>query len=312
MESTHELGPFLRSRRARLTPEDVGLPEYGPRRVPGLRREEVAALAGVSAVYYMRLEQGRAANPSEAVLDALARVLRLDRTERTHLHDLARPPARPAGQPRPGTGPYGVAPRVRPGLLRLLDAVGAVPAYVMGPDMEVLAANRLAIAIILNAAEPAEPAEPAGPTRPAALPGGRLNLARHILLEPVARELYPEWEQVARQTVGYLRFSAGRFGDLPRFAALIAELEAECEEFPALWAERQVRDKTYGTKRFRHRLVGEFELHYETVALPGDEGQALVVLAADAGTPDDTALRLLGSWSAATPTRSADSGAGTA
>ncbi|MFJ1704594.1 helix-turn-helix transcriptional regulator [Kitasatospora sp. NPDC088346] len=329
MDATRELGEFLRSRRARLTPQDLDLPEYGPRRVPGLRREEVAALAGVSAVYYTRLEQGRAANPSTAVLNALARVLRLDPTERTHLRDLARLPSRGraradgtgTGIVAPGSGGAGTAGvgaeggagvgvgaggaggvagagagagttvgavRVRPGLRRLLDAVGAVPAYVLGPDMTVLAANRLAGALVLD---------PVG----ASVEG--LNLARHILLDPAARELYPQWADVARQTVGFLRFSAGRYGGQPGFAALIAELSAGSTEFPALWAAHEVREKTWGSKRFRHRVVGEFELHYETIGLPGDEGCSLVILSPDPDSADDTALRLLGSWSAEAPAR---------
>ncbi|MER8185629.1 helix-turn-helix transcriptional regulator [Kitasatospora sp. NPDC094015] len=297
MDATHELGRFLRSRRARLTPEAVGLPEYGPRRVPGLRREEVAALAGVSGIYYTRLEQGRAANPSEAVLNALARVLRLDPVEHAHLRDLARP--RRAAAPA-------AAQRVRPGVRRMLEAVGAVPAYVMGPDMEVLAANRLATVLIAGPGPaPARGAEQDGegepfPAPPHSLPAG-LNLARHVFLDPAARDLYPQWEEIARQTVAFLRFSAGRYGGLPRFAALIDELSAASAEFRGRWAAREIREKTYGTKRLRHRVVGEFELHYETVGLPGDEGQALVVFAADPGTPADTALRLLGSWAADTP-----------
>lgn len=282
MDTAHQLGGFLRSRRSRLTPEAVGLPDFGPRRVPGLRREEVAALAGVSAVYYVRLEQGRAANPSDAVLEALVRVLRLDETERSHLYDLARPPRVRTGNGESAQGPQ----PVRPALRRLLDAVDAVPAYVLGPNMDVLAANHLARGLIISLIQ----TEPGNP-----------NLARHIFLDPAAPERYPQWPQVARQTVAFLRFAAGRHGHQPRFTTLIAELQEQSAEFRRLWAAQDVEQKTHGTKHFNHPLVGEFGLSYETLSLPGDDGQALVVFAAEPGGAADTALKLLGSWTAATP-----------
>lgn len=288
MNSVNELGSFLKSRRSRVTPETAGLPVLDRRRVAGLRREEVAELAGVSAVYYTRLEQGRSRRPSDAVLDALARVLRLDPSERAHLHDLAR---RARGGRAAGSSPAVAAEdgeqgamRVRDGLRRLLAAVGAVPAYVLSPAMDVLDANDLARTLVGDPRQ--EPAE-------------RLNLARHVFLDAAARELYPQWSDVARQTVGFLRLSAGRRPWDARLARVVTELSRRSEEFRHVWAEQEVGEKTHGAKTFRHPVVGDFDLTYETLALPGDEGCSLIVFTA----PDaraDAALRLLGSW-AATP-----------
>ncbi|MFJ3994954.1 helix-turn-helix transcriptional regulator [Streptomyces parvus] len=274
MKQARELGRFLRSRRSHVTPESAGVPALGRRRVPGLRREEVAGLAGVSTVYYTRLEQGRATNPSDAVLDALARVLRLDATERVHLHDLAHPPRHgPTGLPRPGVQ------RVRANVRRLLDAVGAVPAYVLDPGMDVLAANELALALVPGLA---------------GTPPGGPNLARHIFLDTSARSLYPQWDQLARQTIGYLRFSAARHAHHSRLGHLVAELSAHSPEFRILWAAQDVREKTYGTKSFDHPLAGRFDLAYETLSLPGSEGQSLVVFTALDGTAEGALKRLWG------------------
>ncbi|MFE1577063.1 helix-turn-helix transcriptional regulator [Streptomyces fradiae] len=328
MNPASELGAFLKSRRARVTPERAGLPVLDRRRVAGLRREEVAGLAGVSAVYYTRLEQGRARNPSGAVLDALARALRLDPTERAHLYDLAhRAPAgrraggTPAGGgPSPVTAPDGTGAgvragaaeeaRIRDGLRRLLAAVGAVPAYVLDPAMTVLAANPLGHALLGGRAghppggRTEVPADgPAGDGGPAGGPSREadrrppLNLARHVFLDGDARELYPGWADVARQTVAFLRLSAGRRPGDAGPARIVAELSRRSEDFRHLWAAQEVREKSYGAKRFRHPVVGTFDLTYETLGLPGDEGWSLVVFTA----PDehaDAALRLLGSWTA--------------
>ncbi|WP_282693318.1 helix-turn-helix transcriptional regulator [Streptomyces sp. CC208A] len=294
MNAANELGRFLTSRRSRITPEEAGLPVLGRRRVPGLRREEVADLAGVSVVYYTRLEQGRARNPSDAVLDALARVLRLDPTERAHLRDLAQRPsaAEPEGD--------GDAP-VRDGLRRLLAAVGAVPAYVLDPAMDVLDANALARALF--GAPGRDPGWERDRERDREREAARrFNLARHVFLDADARELYPRWADVARQTVGFLRLSAGRHPGDVRLARVVTELSRRSEDFRELWAGQEVREKTHGTKTFRHPVVGDFDLAYETLALPGDEGRTLVVFTA----PDaraDSALRLLGSWTAPAPAR---------
>ncbi|MEW2168433.1 helix-turn-helix transcriptional regulator [Streptomyces sp. NPDC007027] len=294
MKSQNELGRYLAVRRSRVTPRSAGITVLDRRRVPGLRREEVADLAGVSAVYYTRLEQGRARNPSDAVLDALARVLLLDPTERAHLHDLAHRgrDGRTAHRTAPSGGERGTDENgehgagaggagTRDGLKRLLAAVGAVPAYVLGPAMDVLDANGLARSLLAHP----------GREAPA-----RWNLALQVFLDPAARRMYPRWEEVARQTVGFLRLSGGRPRD-PRLAEVVARLSGRSEEFRSMWSEQEVRDKTFGTKRFRHPVVGELDLAYETLALPGDEGCHLVVFTA----PDpraDAALRLLGSWTA--------------
>ncbi|MGW7329582.1 helix-turn-helix domain-containing protein [Streptomyces sp. NPDC054840] len=287
MNSGSELGRFLMSRRALVTPAAAGVPALGRRRVTGLRREEVAELAGVSAVYYTRLEQGRAHNPSDAVLDALARALRVDATARAHMYDLVhRDRNRSAATSSADAGSPAADMSVRDGLRRLLAAVGAVPAYVLSPAMDVLVANDLARALV---------------GAPSSACGTGFNLARHVFLDSAARELYPRWEEIACQTVGFLRFAAGRRPADAQLARLVAELCVQSVEFRSLWATQEVGEKSYGVKRFLHPVVGGFDLDYETLALPGDEGRSLVVFTA----PDarsDAALRLLGSWTAPPPT----------
>jgi transcriptional regulator with XRE-family HTH domain len=276
MENT--LGEFLRSRRARIRPEDVGLPSYGRRRVPGLRREEVAQLAGVSADYYVRLEQGRGSSVSDAVLDAVARVLGMDEVEREHLRLLARPPhgtARPIG---PG-GPAALRPSVR----LMLDRMADVPAFVMGRRMDVLAWNALADAV--NGFS-------------AMLPEHR-NQAWQVFLNPVARERYPQWPVVAEETVAYLRLDAGQHPDDRALAALVDELAERSEEFSRLWAVHQVREKSWGRKLLQHPLVGELDFGYETLALSGGVEQHLVVYLAEPDGPTAQRLALLASWAAA-------------
>ncbi|WP_433246208.1 helix-turn-helix transcriptional regulator [Streptosporangium sp. CA-135522] len=257
--SLGRLGDFLRSRRARIQPEDVGLPVFGRRRrVPGLRREEVAQLAGVSVDYYIRLEQGRGHNASDTVLDAVARVLRLDRTEREHLLDLARP-SRVADTP--------TQTPARPGVRVLLDMIDT-PAFVLGRCMDVLAWNAPADAVIGFSAM---------------APGAR-NMVRHAFLDPAARARYPDWAAVAADTVAYLRLEAARHPDDGRMAALVEELSAGDATFRRLWEEHQVTEKTYGTKLLCHPEVGEFEVGYETLTLPGDADQLIVVYTAVPGS----------------------------
>ena len=266
-----ELGLFLKSRRARVRPEDVGLQAYGRRRVTGLRREELAQLAGVSVDYYVRLEQGRAGHPSEGVLDAIARVLRLDDAERAHLFDLSRPVRRRRSSP---------TERVRPGVRRLLETVPHLPAMVIGRRMDVLAWNRLAAALLADWGT---------------LPREQRNTARHFFLDAGARELYSDWEESARATVAWLRLAAGRHPDDVGVAELIGELSMKSEEFRRLWPRHDVREKTHGTKRFQHPIVGSLTLAYESLALPGDGDQTLVVYTAEPGSSSETALRLLAS-----------------
>jgi transcriptional regulator with XRE-family HTH domain len=266
-----ELGAFLKARRARVRPEDVGLEPYGRRRVPGLRREELAMLAGVSVDYYVRLEQGRAGHPSEAVLDAIARALRLDDAERAHVSDLSRPVRRRRTPP---------PERVRPELRRLVDGLHEMPALVMGRRMDVLAWNALAAALLADWG---------------AIPREQRNTARHFFLDDGARELYVDWDESARATVAWLRMAAGRHPDDARLAELIGELSMKCEAFRRLWPRHDVREKTHGTKRFRHPIVGPLTLAYESLALRGDGDQTLVVYTAEPASESETALRLLAS-----------------
>ncbi|MCC9311357.1 helix-turn-helix transcriptional regulator [Kitasatospora sp. RB6PN24] len=271
MENT--LGEFLRSRRARIQPGEVGLPSYGRRRVPGLRREEVAQLAGVSADYYVRLEQGRGSSVSDAVLDAVARVLGLDAVEREHLRLLARPPHR-------GGRPAGTA--VRPGVRLLLDRMAQVPAFVLGRRMDVLAWNALGDAV----------------NGFSELPPGRRNAVRQVFQEPRAREFYREWPVVAEETVGYLRLYAGRHPDDPELAALVDEVSDHSAEFRRLWADHRVREKSWGRKLLSHPLVGELDFGYETLALPGEPELLLVGYTAEPAGPTAQRLTLLAGWTA--------------
>lgn len=265
-----DLAGFLRTRRSRVDPASVGINVDSRRRVEGLRREEVAHLSGVSVDYYVRLEQGRATQPSEQVLDALARVLCLDETERDHLGRLAGQRRRPAKAP---------AARVRPELLQVLDLTSGAPAMIMNHRMDVLAGNRLARLLY---------------GRP--LPG--LNTARHIFLEESERGLYAGWETCTLDAVGHLRLAAGKYPDDPRLASLIGELSMGSERFRRLWARADVRARTHGCKAYRHPLVGLLELHQENFTLPDESGMELVVLSAPPGSPAEDGLRLLASLGA--------------
>jgi transcriptional regulator with XRE-family HTH domain len=269
-----ELREFLRSRRARITPEEVGLsPQPGTRRVPGLRREEVAQLAGVSVDYYVRLERGRGVNVSESVLDALARALRLTDTERSHLFAVARPTR---ARHRP------MAPqRVRPGLYRMLETLTEIPAMVIGLRMDVLATNRLARALLVDFD---------------ALPHRERNMARFLFLDEAARELYVDWEATARGTVASLHLYAGRNPHDPHLAALIGELSLRDRDFRRWWADHDVLLRTHGAKRYHHPVVGDLVLDYEALTPTGDPDQTLGLHTAEPGSPSEQALRLLASW----------------
>ncbi|MGI5451792.1 helix-turn-helix transcriptional regulator [Streptomyces sp. CA-249302] len=278
MDRSKEIAGFLRSRRAAITPEEAGLPSDGRvRRVPGLRRDEVARVAGVSTEYYTRLEQGRAGNPSTEVVDALGRALRLDASEREHLGDLLQPgphtvrraPARPQ--------------RVRPGLYLMLDTLNHVPAFVLGRRADVLAANHLAKSVLTDFD---------------ALPANRRNLARYYLLDPRARETVGDWARIAAETVAILRFEAGRYPDDRRLADLVGELMLLSPEFPGWWNDHRVLRRTHGAKHYIHPLVGELHFSYESFQVPGDAEQTLCVYNVEPGSESAKALRLLSSWSA--------------
>lgn len=260
-----DLAGFLRTRRSRVDPESVGVPTDSRRRVEGLRREEIAHLSGVSVDYYVRLEQGRATQPSEQVLDALARVLDLDETEREHLYRLARQRRRRAKAP---------SGRVRPELLRVLDLVTDAPALIMDHRLNVLAGNRLAALLFGHP-----------------IPG--LNTARHIFLEEAERGLYADWEGCTLDVVGHLRLAAGKYPHDSGLASLIGELAMGSERFRRLWARADVRARTHGRKAYRHPLVGLIDLHQENFALPDESGMELLVLAAAPGSPAEDGLRLL-------------------
>ncbi|TDQ54313.1 helix-turn-helix domain-containing protein [Actinorugispora endophytica] len=279
MDTENPLGQFLRARRALLRPEDLGIPAGTRRRVAGLRREEVAQLAGVSADYYVRLEQGRERNPSVQVVDALAEALKLEEDAVTHLHRLARPT--PGRRRRPAQ-----RERVSPNLLRMMAAWPDTPAVVLGRCLTVLAANPLGEALF------------DGHTY-----GG--DLVRLVFLDPDARDFYPDWDRVAANTVAGLRAAAGADHDDPRLVEVVGELSIRSETFRRLWARHDIRQKTHETKRFRHPLVGELTLHYETLTVNSAPGQQLVVYQADPGSPSEEALSLLGSLTAdAAPPRS--------
>jgi transcriptional regulator with XRE-family HTH domain len=269
MDKRGQLGQFLSSRRARLQPEQVGLGTTGRRRVPGLRREELAQLAGMSADYYSRLEQGRAGQPSDGVLEALAAALRLDDAERLHLFDLARPPRRPAPPP---------PERVRPEIQRLLDLLDRVPAMIIGRRGDVLAWNALGLATGVDWSERDEDDR---------------NTARFYFLDPRARELYPDWEDGAAETVAYLRLAAGRHPDDHALATLIGELSMKSEDFRELWANHDVQVKGFLTKRINHPVVGLMTLSAESFVLPADPDQMLNTYTAEPGSDSEAALHRL-------------------
>ncbi|GGS90328.1 helix-turn-helix transcriptional regulator [Streptomyces cinerochromogenes] len=283
MSTAINLGEFLRTRRSLLHPEDVALPDFGgQRRVAGLRREEIAQLAGVSVDYYTRMEQGRVPNPSGAVLDALARALRLDGDARRHLHRLARPQSAARHAPRRQARPQ----RVRPMLQRLLDDLVDMPAMVMGRRMDILAWNTAAVALFGDYA---------------ALDRTERNIARITFLDETSRELYADWTSCARENVAYLHLDAGRHPEDPQLASLIGELSMKSEDFRRWWAEHPVQDKTSGTKRFRHPVVGQLELAYETLRAADDPDQALITYAAEPGSPSHDGLRMLLAWATEAP-----------
>lgn len=282
MKSKSQLGRFLRTRRALLKPTDVGLREFDERRrVPGLRRDELARLAGVSESYYTRLEQGLSLNASVEVLDALARALRLDETEHRHLYDLA-------GVGRVGGGRdwarRAPAPeRITETTRRLIDAFGDTPVIVLGRRSDVLAWNRTGHALFAGHLDPSSPDDPAR----------RPNTARLVFRDAHTRELYEDWPKKARDAVGRLRLAVGRYPDDPLLAALIGELVMHSPEFTDLWSEHRVRAWDLAAYRMRHPLVGPMDVTQQAVPVPNEQGQRLVAVTAVAGSPSQAALTLL-------------------
>jgi transcriptional regulator with XRE-family HTH domain len=276
-----EIREFLASRRARITPEQAGLPAFGgKRRVPGLRREEVALLAGISVEYYTRLERGNSRGVSESVLEGIARALQLDEAERAHLIDLVRtanttrpPRRRPTRQ------------RVRPSVERILDSMTGTPAFLQNGRLDILHANQLGYALFSEIFR--DPARPA-------------NAARFIFLDPRATEFYVDWESVAHDVVAFLRAEAGRDPYHRGLSDLVGELSTRSEEFRVRWATHDVRFHRTGVKRFHHPVVGDLTLTYEALALPEDPGLTIFAYTAEPNSPSHDALHLLASW-ASTP-----------
>ncbi|WP_235347234.1 helix-turn-helix transcriptional regulator [Arthrobacter sp. SPG23] len=277
MGQSAEFGKFLKAMRSRLKPEDAGLPgTSGARRVPGLRREEIARLADVSTDYYTRLEQGRNIHPSRAVLDSVARALRLDSSEQAHMMDLLENCAESQRSPIPAQG-------VRPALRQLLGAVGDVPALVLGRRSDVLAGNPLAF--LLFADFPS-------------MPAGERNLTRWLMLDPRARELFPDWKAVAAEAVGALRGDVGRHPNDAQANQLVGELAVHSEHFRQWWAGHRVAAPSAGSIRLRHPVVGDLELDFENLVLPEDPDQVLRIFSAKPGSPSADSLTLLGSFGA--------------
>ena len=275
-----QIREFLSSRRARISPEQAGLPSYGGdrRRVPGLRRSEVASLAGISPEYLTKLERGNATGVSDSVIDGLAHALQLDEAERAHLEDLLRtagstrpPRRRPARQ------------RVRPAIQRVLDAMTGAPAFVLNGRLDLLAANDLGFA--LYAPIFASSAQPA-------------NTARFVFLDSHATELFRDYDKAANDTVALLRAEAGRDPYDRDLSDLIGQLSTRSEEFRRRWAAHNVRIHTSGAKLLHHPVVGDLDLAFESFPLPADTGQSLLTYTAEPGSPTQDALRLLASWAA--------------
>jgi transcriptional regulator with XRE-family HTH domain len=272
-----ELGEFLRSRRDRISPEEAGINSYGRRRVPGLRREELAQLAGVSVTYLTRLEQGQSQNASDAIIDALARALQLDADERAHLYVLAHPA--PVKRPRSAAKPE-VA---KPGAERLLHSMGDVPAVLLGRFNDILAWNHsghLLLAGHLDCDAPSRVDD-------------RPNQLKLLFLDEHVRDLYVDWEDEVALAVASLRYVAAQFADDRRLAELVGELSMNSPEFARLWAGHDVRLCTNGAKRFRHPEVGDMTLDYEVLHLPEGNGQRILTHTAEPGSASFAALCLL-------------------
>jgi transcriptional regulator with XRE-family HTH domain len=278
MSNATQVREFLTTRRAKITPQRAGLPLYGrQRRVSGLRREEVALLAGISVEYYTRLERGNARGVSEEVLEAVSRALQLDEAEHAHLLDLART-ANAERLPRRSATPQ----RVRPSIQRVVDALTGIPAFVQNGRLDILYANGLAAALYADMLQDS--------IRPP-------NSARFLFLDPRARTLYVDWDSVARDIVATLRGTAGRNPYDRALSDLIGVLSTRSEEFRVRWASHDVRFHRSGTKRFRHPLVGDLTLAFESLELPADPSLTLVTYSAEPGSASETALVELARWS---------------
>jgi transcriptional regulator with XRE-family HTH domain len=282
VDNRQEVREFLTTRRARITPDQVGLVTTGSRRVPGLRRSEVATLAGLSVEYYARLERGQIAGASTGVLDALSRALQLDDTERSHLLDLARAADGIPTSGRPRRRATG-KPASRPSLQWALESIRDGVAFVRDPHQNLLATNTLGRAFY----------------SPVIGEGGRMpNLARFQFLDPASREFYPDWDRFAEMCVGIMRAEAGRDPHDRGLQDLVGELSTQSEVFRRLWSAHDVRTHGTGIKRFTHPVVGELTLAYEELAITAEPGLVLMVYTAERGPPSAERLQLLASWGA--------------
>jgi transcriptional regulator with XRE-family HTH domain len=280
VDNRAEIREFLSTRRAKVTPDQAGLASGGTRRrVPGLRREEVAVLAGVSTEWYTRLEKGNIRGVSDDVLHAVARALQLDEAERLHLFNLARA-AKPTTPARRRS-----QPPVRPSIIRLLAAMASAPAFVRNGRLDVLAINPLGQALYSPAYEQ--------PERP-------VNLARFAFLDPRSTDLYPDWNEAANTTVALLRSEAGRDPYNRELTDLIGELATRSDEFRVRWAAHNVLLHRTGTKHFLHPVVGAIDVAFDSMDLLADTGLTLTAYSAEPGTPSQDALKLLASWAATT------------
>ena len=278
MSTPHrELGDFLRRARASRDPEQTGLfPDERIRRVPGLRREEVALLAGVSTDYYTRLEQGRQVTPSAQVIDALIRALDLDDAGQAYLRTLIDAAGAPASRPR------STVQRVRPGLYQLLNSFASQPALILGHRTDILASNALARALFADFDS---------------MPAKHRNYARWMLLDNDTRSLFTDWEEQARNAVEALRLDAGSLGSDPGLQQLIGELSLESPEFRQWWSAHRVHQRTHGTKHLHHSVVGELAVQFESLTLSGDASQVLYIYTTEPDSASQEALALLAGWS---------------
>ena len=294
VDNRSEVREFLTTRRAKITPDKAGVPLYGQRRrVPGLRREEVAQLAGLSTDYYTRLEKGNLRGASDSVLDAIARALQLDDAERAHLSDLSRAARAGAREPRRRAQPQ----RVRPSLQHLLDAMTTAAAFVRNGRLDILAINPLGRAFYAPLYD--------GEAHP-------VNLARYCFLDPSAQDFYPDWQGAADTTVAILRTEAGRDPYNKALTDLVGELATRSDAFRTRWATHDVRLHHTGTKRFCHPVVGELTVGFNATELPADPGLTLTVYTAEPGSSSAEKLALLASWGATAVERTRDVAAGNA
>lgn len=271
---------FLSTRRARITPEQAGLPVYGGnRRVAGLRREEVALLAGMSVDYYVRLERGNLSGASDAVLESLAHALQLNEAERAHLYDLARA-ATPSGR-----RPTVTASRVRPTIVRMLDSMHGVPAYVRNGRFDILAANALGRVLYAPVFD-----------SPLFAQRGPVNTARFLFLDPASRDFWTDWDKAADDSVAFLRTETGRAPHDKALTDLIGELTTKCDEFARRWPRHDVKFHRSGVKHLHHPLVGDLTLPYEAMNLPSDPGLRINIYTPEPDSPDQQAIGLLASW----------------